>query len=77
MRGRKSISGSIVGSLKAHEEVLELCAKHNILPDCEIIEANQIDWAWDQLTGPGGNKDGVRYVIDIKKSLANESFMPK
>jgi len=76
MRGRKSISGSIVGSLKAHEEVLELCAKHNIHPDCEIIEANKIDWAWEQLTGPGGNKDGIRYVIDVKKSLANESFMP-
>jgi len=40
------------------------------------VEAKQIDWAWDQLLGDGGNADGIRYVIDIKKSLADESFLP-
>ena len=61
--------------MKETEEMLELCAKHNILPDVTHIEANKIDWAWEQLATV--NKDGVRYVIDIEKSLANQDFIPK
>jgi len=73
---RKAIAGSCIGGIANTQECLDLCAKHNITPDCQMIEANQIDWAWEQLTG-SGNADGIRYVIDIKKSLANESFVPK
>jgi uncharacterized zinc-type alcohol dehydrogenase-like protein len=76
MFNRLSIAGSLIGGMQSTNEVLELCAKHKIFPDCQVIEADKIDWAWDQLTGEGGNKDGVRYVIDIKKSLASE-FVPK
>jgi hypothetical protein len=39
------------------------------------IEANQIDYAWEQLNGK--NKDAVRFVIDIKKSLENKDFLPQ
>lgn len=73
---RKKIAGSIIGGIKATEECLELCAKAQIFPDVQLIEADKIDWAWDQLMGEGGNKDGVRYVIDIKKSLANKDNLP-
>jgi len=31
----------------------------------------------DQLSGEEKNPDGVRYVIDIKKSLENKDFLPK
>jgi hypothetical protein len=55
--------------------MLEFCSKHEILPDCEMVEANKIDWVWDQLAT--SNKDGVRYVIDVKKSLANQDYIPK
>ena len=72
--GRKSVSGSLIGGIPATEECLEFCAKHNILPDVEHVEANKIDWAWEQLTTI--NKDGIRYVIDIKKSLENKEFLP-
>jgi alcohol dehydrogenase (NADP+) len=74
---RKSVAGSLIGGIAATEEVLELCAKHNILPDCQTITASKIDWAWEQLLGEGGNKDGVRYVIDIKASLEDKDFIPK
>jgi hypothetical protein len=40
-----------------------------------MIEAKDIQWAWDQLNG--SNPDGVRYVIDIKKSLEDKDFLPK
>lgn len=33
--------------------------------------------AWDSLTKGAGNAEGIRYVIDIKKSLADQSFLPK
>ena len=74
---RQSIGGSLIGGIKATEECLELCAKHDIYPDVQLIEAKDIDWAWQELIGPFGNKDGVRYVIDIKKSLENKDFLPK
>jgi len=67
MMQRKNIAGSLIGGIKATQEVIDLCHKHNIYPDCQTIEASQINWAWEQLDGK--NSDGVRYVIDIKKSL--------
>jgi uncharacterized zinc-type alcohol dehydrogenase-like protein len=72
--GRKSVAGSLIGGIPATEECLELCAKHNIVPDVEHVEAEKIDWAWEQLCTI--NKDGIRYVIDIEKSLANKNFLP-
>lgn len=71
---RKQIGGSLIGGCKNTQEVLDFCGKHGIAPDCEVIEADKIDWAFEQLKGM--NKDGVRYVIDIKKSLENKSFVP-
>ena len=72
---RKSISGSLIGGIKNTEACLEFCAKHGITPDVQHIEAKEIDWAWDQILTI--NKDGIRYVIDIKKSLDNKDFVPK
>jgi len=54
---------------------MDFCAKHQIYPDVQVITADKIDWAWEQLTGH--NPEGLRYVIDIKKSLENPDFTPK
>jgi len=64
--GRKSIAGSLIGGIKSTEECLEFCAKHNILPDCQTVTAKQIDWVFNELSH--SNKDGLRYVLYIKKS---------
>lgn len=72
---RKGVAGSLVGGIANTEEMLALCAQHQIFPDCEMVEAKQIDWVWDQLAT--SNKDGVRYVIDVKKSLADPEFVAK
>lgn len=74
MYNKYRITGSNIGGIESTQEVLELCAKHNILPDCQIIKASQIDWAFEQLNS--SNADGIRYVIDIKASLQDESFLP-
>ena len=72
---RISIAGSIIGGIKETQEVVDFCFKHGIYPDCKVIEAKDIDWCWDQLDGT--NADGIRFVIDIKKSLKNKDFLPK
>lgn len=71
--GRKSISGSLIGGIKSTEDCLAFCDKHNIYPDTQTIVAKQLDWSFDQLCN--SNKDGIRYVIDIKKSLQDKDFM--
>jgi len=40
-----------------------------------MIEAKDIQTAWDSLSNT--NADGIRYVIDIKKSLEDKDFLPK
>jgi len=70
---RKSIAGSFIGGIAATQEVVDLCFKHGIYPDCETITADKLDWAWEQL---GSNSGGLRYVVDIKRSLENKAFVP-
>jgi uncharacterized zinc-type alcohol dehydrogenase-like protein len=76
MLNRWSVAGSLIGGVKECQDCIDFCHAHGIYPDCHTVEAKQIDWAWDQLLGDGGNADGIRYVIDIKKSLTDESFLP-
>jgi len=71
---RKTIAASMVGGIAATQELLDLCAAHSIAPDVQLIEAKEIDWAWEQLMTI--NKDGIRYVIDIEKSLARKDWLP-
>ena len=71
---RKTVSASMVGGIAATQELLDLCAAHSIAPDVQLIEAKEIDWAWEQLMTI--NKDGIRYVIDIEKSLARKDWLP-
>ena len=72
---RISIAGSVIGGIKETQEVVDFCFKHGIYPDCKVIEAKDIDWCWDQLESI--NADGIRFVIDIKKSLKNKEYLPK
>ena len=72
---RTSIAGSVIGGIKETQEVIDLCFEHGIYPDCKVVLAKEIDWCWEQLQK--SNADGVRYVIDIKKSLQDKEFLPK
>jgi len=72
--GRKAVAGSLIGGIANTEECVDFCMKHNIYPDVQIIEADKITWAFEQLSA--SNKDGIRYVIDVQKSKQNKSFMP-
>ena len=60
--GRRSLSGSSIGSIKETQEMLDFCGQHNIVSDIEVISIDQINEAWERVV-----KSDVRYrfVIDM------------
>ncbi len=59
---RRSVAGSIIGSIADTQEILEFCAEHGIGPDIEVIPIQQINHAYKEVV------DGdvrFRYVIDM------------
>jgi uncharacterized zinc-type alcohol dehydrogenase-like protein len=61
--GRRAIMGTPVGGLAETQELLDFCAKKNILPECEMIRMDQINEAFERM-----EKSDVRYrfVIDMR-----------
>jgi uncharacterized zinc-type alcohol dehydrogenase-like protein len=60
--GRKSFAGSLIGGLPETQEMLDFCAKHNIVSDVEVIRMDEINEAYERML-----KGDVRYrfVIDM------------
>ncbi len=60
--GRKSIAGSMIGSIKETQEMLDFCGKHNIVSDIEITPIDKVNEAYERML-----KSDVRYrfVIDL------------
>lgn len=66
LMGRRRVAGSLIGGIKETQEILDFCALHNILPEVEMINMDEINDAFAKL------KQGDlshRYVIDMS-SLA-------
>ncbi|MCK8491377.1 NAD(P)-dependent alcohol dehydrogenase [Spirosoma sp. RP8] len=66
---RRSVSGSLIGSIKETQEVLDFCAEHSILPDVEMIPMQDINKAYERMMD---EEVRFRYVIDMD-SLKNEN----
>ncbi len=66
---RRRIAGSLIGGIAETQEMLDFCAKKNILPEVEMIRMDQINDAFDRM-----ERSDVRYrfVIDMN-SLAAEA----
>jgi uncharacterized zinc-type alcohol dehydrogenase-like protein len=62
--GRRRIAGSLIGGIPETQELLNLCAKKNVLPECEMIRMDQINEAFDRM-----ERSDVRYrfVIDMAR----------
>ena len=60
--GRRRIAGSMIGGIPETQEMLDFCARKNILPDCEMIRMDQINEAFERM-----ERSDVRYrfVIDM------------
>jgi alcohol dehydrogenase (NADP+) len=65
---RRSIAGSGIGGVPETQEMLDYCAKHNIVSDVEVIPIQQINEAFERVL-----KSDVKYrfVIDMA-SLKNQ-----
>lgn len=51
---------------------MDLCAQAKIYPDTVIKPVQQLNRIYDELEG--SNASGVRYVLDLKASLNEETF---
>lgn len=60
--GKRAVKGSMTGSMKETQEMLDVCAKHNIRCDIEVVKSDQINEALDRLAR---NDVKYRFVIDI------------
>jgi uncharacterized zinc-type alcohol dehydrogenase-like protein len=69
LMGRRRISGSPIGGIAQTQELLDFCAEHQVLPDCEIIPIGQINEAYARM-----ERSDVKYrfVIDMA-SLRSEA----
>nr|GMD98562.1 probable cinnamyl alcohol dehydrogenase 6 [Ipomoea batatas] len=61
--GKRTIKGSIIGSVEEIEEMMEFCGKYEVLPDIEIVPINKINEAFDRLAK---NDVKFRFVLDIE-----------
>lgn len=59
---RKSVAGSLIGSLAETQEVLDFCAQHGIGPDIQVIAMQTINDAYREIEK---GQSRFRYVIDM------------
>ncbi len=60
---RRSLAGSIIGSIAETQEVLEFCAEHKIGPEVQMIAMQDINDAYDKMLD---EEVRFRYVIDMQ-----------
>ena len=60
--GRRRIAGSLIGGIKETQEMLDFCAEHNILPECEMIRMDEINHAFERMERSDVH---YRFVIDM------------
>jgi alcohol dehydrogenase (NADP+) len=63
IRGRRSLSGSLIGGIAETQEMLDFCAEHGVAADIEMISMDGIDDAYDRMLA-GDVK--FRFVIDME-----------
>ena len=61
---RITLAGSLIGGIADTQEVLDLCAEHNIAPLIKMIDIQQVNDVFDALAS--GSDDGFRHVIDME-----------
>jgi uncharacterized zinc-type alcohol dehydrogenase-like protein len=61
---RRNFAGSLIGSIRETQEMLDFCAKHDITPEIELVSPQDVNTAYERVV-----KSDVRYrfVIDMKK----------
>jgi alcohol dehydrogenase (NADP+) len=60
---RRAFAGSMIGSIRETQEMLDFCAEHGIGADIEVISADRINEAWERVL-----RSDVRYRFVIDSS---------
>lgn len=62
VKGRRSFAGLNIGGIRETQEMLDFCAEHDITAEIEVVNADQINEAFDRL-----EKGDVKYrfVVDM------------
>lgn len=58
----------MIGSIEGTQEMMDVCGKHNITCDVEMVSTDQINEALDRLAK---NDVKYRFVIDIAGKSSN------
>lgn len=67
LRGRKVITGSLIGGLAQTQEMLDFCGQRGIGAEVEVIGADEINTAWQRMVASDVR---YRFVLDVS-SLAD------
>ncbi|XP_057963537.1 probable cinnamyl alcohol dehydrogenase 1 [Malania oleifera] len=69
MLGRKTITGSFIGSMKETEEMLEFCVEKGVTSSIEVVKMDYVNTAFERL-----EKNDVRYrfVVDVAGSKLDQ-----
>jgi alcohol dehydrogenase (NADP+) len=62
----RAVGGSAIGGIPETQEMLDLCAKEGIYPDCEFIAMSQVNEAYERLLR---NDVRYRFVVDMSRGL--------
>lgn len=65
---RKSVAGSLIGSIAETREVLEFCSTHKIAPEVQVIPIQEINEAYRKVEK---GEARFRYVIDMASLRAD------
>ncbi len=67
---RKSVAGSLIGSIAETQQVLDFCAEHQIGPDIQLIGIQDVNDAYKKVRHGDAR---FRYVIDMASLQADAS----
>lgn len=65
LTGRKSITGTFIGSMEETQEVLELCKEKGIASTIEVVTMDYVNQAVERLER---NDVRYRFVVDVAGS---------
>ena len=59
---RRTLAGSLIGGIAETQEMLDFCAEHDVMPDCETIAIQDVNDAYERMLK---GKVKYRFVIDM------------
>ncbi|MBO9201983.1 MULTISPECIES: NAD(P)-dependent alcohol dehydrogenase [Niastella] len=60
---RVNFNASLIGGIPETQEVIDYCAKNKVVPQIQVIKAEAVNEAWENVVN---KKARYRYVIDVK-----------